>query len=199
MYKASPCCCCRLLGGELASATGYAGPAGRRPPPLRILWASLRNVRLLFGIPGPSSLPPEQEAERTAARRLLEATTRLATAAAQVPSRANCHLSAMPRMWTREHKTKKFYLNGGCCAGDAVPGKPACSVRLHGGAGARRLGCQGCSLRQQRRESAASGSHGYAPYASNLWYQRFLTTCLYQDVRGAGVRETWQHNMQGTS
>lgn len=75
---------CRLMTLPLANPAGYAGPAGRRPPPLRIVWAALRNVRLLFGVPGASSMPAEKEIERAAAQRLLESTRRLARACIEV-------------------------------------------------------------------------------------------------------------------
>ena len=68
----------------LASPAGYAGPAGRRPPPLRIVWACLRNVRLLFSVTGAASVAAEKEAERVAAERNMEATARLASAAVDV-------------------------------------------------------------------------------------------------------------------
>lgn len=68
----------------LASPAGYAGPAGRRPPPLRIVWAALRNVRMLFSGAGPSSLPAEKEAEKVAAQRMMDATSRVAKSAVDV-------------------------------------------------------------------------------------------------------------------
>ena len=76
---------CRLLVSPLASPAGYAGPAGRRPPPLRIVWACLRNVRLLFSVAGAvATAAAEKEAGRIAAERNMEATTKLASAAVDV-------------------------------------------------------------------------------------------------------------------
>jgi hypothetical protein len=72
---------CRLMVKPLANPTGYAGPAGRRPPPLRILWAALRNVRLLFSI---SKADDSKPGGSGTAERAMEATRQLAVAAVEV-------------------------------------------------------------------------------------------------------------------
>lgn len=62
----------------LANPAGYAGPAGRRAPPLRIVWAALRNVRLLFAI-GKSVGSANSDIDQSVA-----ATTELASAIVEV-------------------------------------------------------------------------------------------------------------------
>ncbi len=72
----------QLMAKPLANPTGYGGPAGRRPPPLRIMWAALRNVRLLFSVSKTGDGKPDSA---EAAERTVEATRQLAVAAIDVP------------------------------------------------------------------------------------------------------------------
>ena len=71
----------KLLLAPLVSSSGYAGPAGRRPPPLRIVWAFLRNVRLLFSVTLPADSAEEGGHD---ALRIVAATSRLAAVAVEV-------------------------------------------------------------------------------------------------------------------
>jgi len=69
------------MAKPLANSSGYAGPVGRRPPPLRILWAALRNVRLLFSI---SKAGSSEAGDSGASERAVEATRQLAVSAIEV-------------------------------------------------------------------------------------------------------------------
>ena len=57
-----------------------AGLGGRRAPPLRIVWAALRNVRLLFAV-SKAVGPKAEESEKTVA-----ATSQIAAAIVDVSS-----------------------------------------------------------------------------------------------------------------
>ena len=62
----------------LKPLASHAATAGRRPPPLRITWAALRNVRLLFSISKSSG------SKSDAAEQSMAATTQIASAVADV-------------------------------------------------------------------------------------------------------------------
>lgn len=64
----------------LASPPGLSGVAGRRAPPLRIVWAALRNVRLLF-VASKASGPKAEEAQKG-----VIATSKIAAAIVEVSS-----------------------------------------------------------------------------------------------------------------
>jgi hypothetical protein len=62
------------------------GPAGRRPPPMKIVWAMLRNVNALFNIQKRTSRGPGPAVDESNMQHdiELEATSKVALAAIEV-------------------------------------------------------------------------------------------------------------------
>ena len=67
----------------LKPLASHAATAGRRPPPLRIIWAALRNVHMLFSIGKPSG------AKSDALQQSVAATAQIASAIVDVCASAS--------------------------------------------------------------------------------------------------------------